>query len=203
MEELKSKTEAIVDDYNLQFAPLGIKIVLSKKYFEIAVKERNTYHPDSGVHFLNQIEALFNRHNERKYKNSPNNYNCIVLTVSPQDKSILPKELCKSYSFVTKKKERLHTGKAPVQVFYEDNKVLKKIEKRLYTLSKKAKGKNPEKICKDTIFDAFRYCFSKKYSYKNKILGKDRSYWDFILMIPTTVLAIVTVVVLYYIGIFN
>lgn len=197
MQELKSKTESIVDDYNLRFAPLGIKIVLSKKYFETAVSERNTYHPDSGVRLLNQIEALFNRHNERKHKNSPNNYHCIVLAVLPKDKSVLPKESCKSYSFLIKKKERPHTGKAPEQICCEENKVLRRIEKRLHTLLKKAQGKTPEKFCKDTVFDAFRYCFSQKYAFKNKILRKSRSYWEIIFMILSAALAVAIAVILY------
>ena len=198
MQELRKKIENMVDEYNLRFAPSGIKILLSKKYFETAVRERSTYHPDSGIHLLNRIEALFNRHNERKYKNTPNNYHCIVLTVSPQDEDALPKELCKSYSFVVKKTERHHIGAKPNDTSYDNSKILKKIEKKLDRIAKKAQKKDAVGICKDTMADAIRYGCSTKYTYKKRILGKDRYYWEIFNLILFSILAVVMIAGLYF-----
>ena len=88
MQEIKNKAQAIVDEYNTQLSSLGIKVLLSKKYFESSVGERDTYHPNAGVSLLNDVEAYFDKKKERKYKHERNRYHCFILSVLPLSMSI-------------------------------------------------------------------------------------------------------------------
>ena len=68
MQETKNKAQIIVNEYNDKLASLGIKILLSKKYFESSVGMRDTYHPDAGVGLLKSLDACFDKKREQKYK---------------------------------------------------------------------------------------------------------------------------------------
>lgn len=175
MQEFKNKILSIVDDYNTQFAEFGIKIDLSKKYFETPVMSRRISYIETGAGLIDQH---FDDIKERKYKNEKNKYHCMVLTVLPISKKIVHHEYCKNYSFIIRKVERAHIGKKPQHIIYEENKLLVKIEKKLKKILKKAHNKSVAKVCKDTIFDAFRYCNTHKYAYKKRILGKNRAFWE-------------------------
>ena len=183
MQEIKNKAQAIVDEYNTQLSSLGIKVLLSKKYFESSVGERDTYHPNAGVSLLNDVEAYFDKKKERKYKHERNRYHCFILSVLPIDEKAVLREYCKDYSFVLRKVEREHIGEKPQHIVYEERKVLDKIERRLQKILKRAEKMKVKKVCKDTFFDAIRYCILPKYIYKKKICGKDRFFWDVIFII--------------------
>ncbi len=191
MQEIKNKAQAIVDEYNTQLSSLGIRVLLSKKYFESSVGERDTYHPDAGVSLLKDVAAHLDKKKERKYKHERNRYHCFILSVSPIDQKAVPRECCKDYSFVLRKVERAHIGEKPQHIVYEERKVLDKIERRLQKILKRAEKIKVKKVCKDTIFDALRYCILPEYIYKKKICGKDRAFWDMIFIIFAVLLVII------------
>lgn len=180
IQELKDKVQNIISKYEERLASAGVKITVSKRYFEADVKERNTYHPDAGVRLLNDIDRHFDKKRELKYKNERNKYHCIIISVLPVDKSIVPKEYCKDYAFVIRKVERAYIGEKPQRITYKINKLLRKIEKRISKITGNAENHGVQKTCKDTFWDAIRYCFSSKYGYKSKVLGKERSFWELI-----------------------
>ena len=54
---------------------------------------------------------------------------------------------------------------------------MKKIEKLLQKVVKRASNNTAEKVCKDTVFDALRYSLLVKYQYKKRILGKSATFF--------------------------
>ncbi|MBQ7336088.1 MAG: hypothetical protein IJW92_06420 [Clostridia bacterium] len=131
MQEIKNKAQIIVDKYNTQLTSSGIKIALSKKYFESSVEERDTYHPDAGVGLLKYVDAFFDKKKEQKYKYERNKYHCLILSILPIDPKLVLREYCKDYAFVLRKVERAHIGEKPQRVVVEERKVLNKIERKL------------------------------------------------------------------------
>ncbi len=129
MNEIKSKAQAIIDDYNKLLFPLCVKVVLSKKYFESSVGERNIYHPNAGISLLNRIDADLGKKKERKYRFVKNRYHCLVLSITPTNKNLIPQESCKDYAFILHKIERPYIGEKPQNIVYEEYRILKKNQK--------------------------------------------------------------------------
>ena len=77
---------------------------------------------------------------------------------------------------------RPHVGEKPVETVYQEEKVLRKIEKTILKILKKADKMTAQQVCKDTFRDAFRYCLLSKYGYKNNFCGKDRFTWDMVFL---------------------
>ena len=100
MQELKEKAQALIDQYSPELADKGLKILLSKRYFESEVFER------SGVHGVGAIFNSIDRardHKEEKekgYNYERNRYHYFVLTVCPIEKSALRRENCREYAGV-------------------------------------------------------------------------------------------------------
>ncbi len=180
----------MVAGYEARLAENGIKIAVSKKYFETEVEQRNT---SINSLFVNRIMQKLDEKREAKngYHYNRNIYHCIVITVMPIDKTLVKKEFCRSYSFILRKVERAHIGEIPMRIEYAENKLLSKIEKRILKILKKAEKQSAQKICKDTFLDACRYSASTKYDYKDRILGKDRYFWEIGFMIAVAVLVVV------------
>lgn len=178
MNETKNKAQEILDRYEDRLLSAGIRIDLSKKYFESNVSDRQTYHPNNITMLINVISKDVERKREKKYKRVPNRYHSLVLTVLPDDKKLIRCDLCRDWAFLLSKIERAHTGEAPQRVEYEENKVLSKIEKRVEKILKTAEEKGTQNACRDTVLDALRYMHSRKYAYKKTVLGKDRFFWD-------------------------
>lgn len=178
MQEIKKKVQEILDRYEERLLLAGVRIDLSKKYFESEVSDRQTYHPDNITRLFNVISKNVERKREKKYKRVPNRYHSLVLTVLPDDKKLIRCDLCRDWAFLLSKIERAHTGEAPQRVEYEESKVLSKIEKRIEKILKTAEEKGAQKACRDTVLDALRYMHSRKYAYKKTVLGKDRFFWD-------------------------
>jgi len=201
MQEIKNQAQALVDKYNDQLAAFGIRVALSKKYFESAVPTRSTYSFYAAVSLLNHIDAHFDRkREEKKYKHERNKYHCLVLSVLPIDKKAVHRDHCKDYAFVLRKLERAHIGDEPQRVVYEEHKILKKIEKRLQKTLKKAQKAGIMSACKNTFLDVLRYCTLQSYAYKKRIHGKDRLFWDMIVIASVVLLAILLVLFLNMIG---
>lgn len=191
LQELTEKVQKIIGKYEERLTSAGVKITVYKRYFETEVEERRTYSPS--VKLFNLIDYYLDKKRERKYKNERNKYHCMILSVVPIEKSLLPKVSCKEYAFVYRKVERAHIGREPQRITYEEEKFLRKIEKRILKIIKNAEHHGVQKTCMDTVLDAIRYCSSSKYAYKGKVLGKERSSWGLIFTIGIVILAAVVV----------
>ena len=195
---IKEQVQALVDKYSPSLAEKGIKILVAKRYFEDKVDEFYSGTSSVGGSIFNSIERAHNRKTENeKYHNERNKYHLIILTVVPCDNLNFPRSFCREYAFLLKKVERAHIGLEPNRVTYEEEKILKKIEKRILKILKKAEKIMPIKLCKDTVLDAVRYTHSSKYKYKKQVLGKDLSYWDLVFIIVISVIFCLGVLVMF------
>ena len=194
MQELKAKAQAVVDEYNRKFAALGIKIDLSKKYFEATVEKRIHNHS-----LLDFFEDWYDKKKEKKYKGEKNKYHCLVLTVLPIDTNLVHRDLCRNYAFVLRKVERPHIGMEPQRFEYAESKVLQRIEKRLQRLLKKVQRVGVTSTCKDTLHDVYRYYALPRYLFKTKIRGKDRFFWDVVLSIAAVLIVVGFLVAVHFI----
>jgi len=187
MKDLRKSIEELIDKYESGLTSCGIKIEVSKRYFETNVGERyGTYSAQTGV--FNIIFDDMARANDRKrekkkgYNYQKNQYHCFVLSLIPLEKDLVKREFCKEYAFMLSKVERAHIGEEPRKVAYEEKRLLSKIEKRILKIIKKAKKTNAKQACEDTFYDALRYSNSKKYGYKSSFCGKSHFYWEMISM---------------------
>ena len=182
MKELKEKAQALIDQYSPELADKGLKILLSKRYFESEVGERSGMHGVGAI--FNSIDRARDHKEEKEkgYNYERNRYHYFVLTVCPIEKSALRRENCREYAFTLKKVERAHIGQEPRRVNYNEDKILSKIEKRILKILKKAEHSLPETVCRNNILDAFRYSVHHKYEYKDRFLGKERFSWEMIFL---------------------
>lgn len=180
MKELKEKAQALIDKYSPEFATKGLKIMFSKRYFESEVGERPGSHGVGAI--FNSIDRARDHKEEKEkgYNYERNRYHYFVLTVCPMEKNALRREDCREYVFTIKKVERAHIGQEPRRVSYNEDKILSKIEKRILKILKKSAKASPQKVCKNTILDAFRYSMHPKYEYKDRFLGKECLSWEMI-----------------------
>ena len=180
MKELKEKAQALIDKYTPELSSKGLKILLSKRYFESEVGERIGATGTGAI--FNSIEKAHDRKKEKhKYKYERNKYHTFIITVEPNEKSVLSHKCCRDYAFVLKKVERAHIGEEPRHVAYEEEKTLSKIEKLILKTLKKAERLSVQKICKDTFCDVIRYTMKAKYGYKKHFYGKERFTWDLLI----------------------
>lgn len=182
MKELKEKAQTLIDKYTPELSSKGLKILLSKRYFESEVSER------SGGHGLGAIFNSIDRardHKEEKekgYHYERNKYHYFILTLCLIEKNVLRREECREYAFILKKVERAHIGQEPRRVLYHEEKILSKIEKQILKILKKAEKSSAQKVCQNNIIDAFRYAMHPKYEYKERFLGKERFLWEMIFL---------------------
>ena len=158
-----------------------MKILLSKRYFESEVRERSGVHGVGAI--FNSIDRARDHKEEKKngYNYVKNRYHYFVLTVCPIEKNMIGREECRDYTFLLKKVERAHIGLEPRLIVSRAEKVLSKIEKRILKILKKAEKRSAQKVCQNSIIDAFRYAMPK-YEYKKKFLGKGRFSWEMIFL---------------------
>lgn len=180
MKELKEKAQALIDKYSPELVDKGLKILLSKRYFESDVEERSGMHGVGAI--FNSIDRARDHKEEKEkgYNYERNRYHYFVLAVCPIEKTALLRENCREYAFTLKKVERAHVGQEPRRINYNEDKILSKIEKRILKILKNAKRNSPETVCRNNILDAFRYSMYPKYEYKDKFLGKERFSWEMI-----------------------
>ena len=183
MKELKEKAQALIDKYTPELSSKGLKILLSKRYFESNVSERSSGYYATGM-ILNSIDRARDRKKEKEtgYNYVKNRYHYFVLTVCPIEKNMIKREECRDYAFLLKKVERAHIGLEPRLIVAREEKVLSKIEKQILKILKKAEKRSAQKVCQNTIIDAFRYAMLPKYKYKERFLGKGRFSWDMIFL---------------------
>ena len=184
MKEIRNKVLELIDKYQDQLAAKGIEVVLSKKYTEETVGERSSSYAYAGSAIINSIERALDkkREAEKGYHFEPNKWHSLVLTIVPLDKKLVHRTSRREYAFVLKQVVRPHVGEKPVETVYQEEKVLRKIEKTILKILKKADKMTAQQVCKDTFRDAFRYCLLSKYGYKDNFCGKDRFTWDMIFL---------------------
>ena len=199
MQEIIEKVNVILEKYSEQLADNGIKVTVSKRYFEESVGEQIRYFGESII--LNEIETSLDRKREEKkgYHHIRNRYHVIVLSVIPFKKDIVRREYCRDYAFYIHKIERPYIGTEPKKFIYEEQKILSKIEKRINKLLRKTQRNTPQKVCKDNLFDAIRYT-APRYGYKRRFLNKERADWELIFLISFGVLALVVALMIWLIG---
>ncbi len=171
IETLKKAVETLVSKYNKELGENGITINVTKKYFERKVKDWRFLKHDYSFGFLY-------RRREKTFQNLPNRYNCIVLTITPSDKILLKKDICKDYSFFIRKAERYHTGAKPKEYIIKKETLIAKIEKKIKKILRKSSITSAEKLCKDTWLDAMRYILNSEYGYKKRVLNKNVYYFE-------------------------
>ena len=184
MKEIRNTVLELIDKYQDQLAAKGIEVVLSKKYTEETVGERSSSYAYAGSAIINSIERALDkkREAEKGYHFEPNKWHSLVLTIIPLDKKLVHRTSRREYAFVLKQVVRPHVGEKPVETVYQEEKVLRKIEKTILKILKKADKMTAQQVCKDTFRDAFRYCLLSKYGYKNNFCGKDRFTWDMVFL---------------------
>ncbi|MBE6590823.1 MAG: hypothetical protein E7646_02145 [Ruminococcaceae bacterium] len=197
MSDLKDKLEEINNKYSERLKMLGLELKISKKYFESMVGEGHGGPSSSAVGLLNQLSRSLDRRREKKYKNQPNRYHCIVISLVPAAKDKMGQRSFREYAFLIRKTERAHLGLAPEEKVYAKEKLAAKIDKRIEKLIKKAEGSSSKKACTDSARDLFRYVFSKKYLYKDSILGKDASFWDLVFSLAALLAALIIIIIAY------
>lgn len=182
MRELKEKAQALIDQYSPELADKGLKILLSKRYFESEVGERSGMHGVGAI--FNSIDRARDHKEEKEkgYNYERNKYHYFILTLCPIEKNALQREEFRNYAFILKKVERAHIGQEPRRVFYHEEKILSKIEKQILKILKKAEKSSVQKVCQNNIIDAFRYAMHPKYEYKDRFLGKERFSWEMIFL---------------------
>lgn len=192
-QEFIEKVNLLVAKYDSQLSDVGIKCKVSKKYFETNAYELSRRNEDilDLIHY-----RIATKHENKKYKNQRNRYHCIVLTFLPINDNSKNKEY-KEYSFLLSKIERIEKSFKPREKIYKEEKILKRIEKLILSIIKKAQRKTPNQICTATWFDILRYVFSIKYGYKKTIAGRDKNFWDTLFAIPLLLLFIPGLVLLY------
>ena len=199
MQEIIEKVNAVLEKYSEQLADNGIKVTVSKRYFEESVGERIGNTGNTAI--FNEIDRALDRKREKKkgYHHTRNRYHVIVLSVIPVKKDVVRLEYCRDYAFYIHKIERPHIGTDPKEFTYEEQKILSKIEKRINKLLSKSQKNTPQKVCKDNLFDAIRYT-APRYGYKRRFLNRERADWELIFLISFGVLALVVALMIWLIG---
>ena len=180
MQKFKARVQELADKYESRLAEKGIKVSVSKRYFESEVIESSGSGGNGAI-----LDSAFRardrkREKDQGYNYQRNRYHCIVLSVLPLEKKNSLREDSKDYSFMLRKVERAHIGQEPRRIAYAEDKLLGRIEKRILKILKKAERQSPEDVCKNRLPDALRYTFSGGYGYKKSYCGKDKLTWDII-----------------------
>ena len=199
MQEIIEKVNAVLEKYSEQLADNGIKVTVSKRYFEESVGERIGNTGKTAI--FNKIDRALERKREKKkgYHHTRNRYHVIVLSVIPVKKDVVRREYCRDYAFYIRKIERPHIGTDPKEFTYEEQKILSKIKKRINKFLRKSQKNTPQKVCKDNLFDAIRYT-APRYGYKRRFLNRERADWELIFLISFGVLALVVALMIWLIG---
>ena len=196
MTDIRDRVLELIKKYEDQLTQKGIAIALSKKYVEEEVREKSSGAYSRTI-ILNALERARNkkREIEKGYHFEPNKWHRLVLTIVPLDKKLVHRTNRREYAFVLKQVVRPYIGEVPEETFYNEEKILAKIEKTILKILKKADKMSVQQVCQDTFWDAFRYSHSSKYYYKENFCGKDRFTWDMIFMFIAVAICIGVIVV--------
>ena len=176
-ETLITKINALLESYQPQLNKLEIDYKLSKKYFEL--KTGSAYTTGNLLSKISQ--HLAKKREDKYYKHQNNRYHCLVLAFYPIGTDKNKKLLCKEYSFLLQKTERMEEGYAPKYKANSEEKILRKIEKVIKRIIRKAESKGSEKACAESWLDSFRYLFNIEYGYMKRISGKEGDFWDLLI----------------------
>lgn len=196
MTDIRDRVLELIKKYENQLTQKGIAIALSKKYVEEEVREKSSGAYSRTI-ILNALERARNkkREIEKGYHFEPNKWHSLVLTIVPLDKKLVHRTNRREYAFVLKQVVRPYIGEEPQQTVYQEEKILRKIEKTILKILKKADKMTAQQVCRDTFRDAFRYSFFSKYGYKDKFCGKDRFTWDVIFMFLAVAICVGIIVI--------
>jgi len=201
MKRLKEKAQAVVDRFADKLMENGIKVTLSVKYFESPVLHHADIVDGADSAVFDLIERSVNEKREKAngYNYKRNKYRCLVLTVCPYAKSTTPKNTRREYAFIAEKLFRRHIGIAPKHIFYDHDKIIKKVSKRIGKILKSATYKGAEAASRNNFTDLLRYTVSSKYGYKKHYFGKSRWTWELIIDCIAVGLTIALVLLLWII----
>lgn len=167
----------LIDQYNGMFVEHGIEITIHRRSFK---EDIEAYNYQSQHSFLNMLEYIFinKKKEEKKYHHIPNQYKLLVLQAVPISKTIAAKKDCKKYAFLVYQLSRAYQGDKPIEWQHKEQSVIARVEKRLKKILKQAEKSTSTDSCSDTLWDALRYSFSKKYGYLENYCGKSRFFWE-------------------------
>ena len=175
MNDIMQKIENLLSAYEKGLSDKGILYSVSKKYFEIKAHSTSFRHHDTLEIFLRHL-AL--KRENKSFHHQRNRHHVAVISFYPIDKKLLKKHECKEYAYFIYEITRLEEGFAPKERKYKEEKILKKIEKRIRRILKSAEKKSAVEICKETKLDIIRCFFLRVYGYKKTVAGIDRDMFD-------------------------
>ena len=174
------KIENLLSKYESEFSEKGLSYSVSKKYFENKTLSTSFRYHDIFDIFLRHI-ILKREKNNFHYQR--NRFHSAVICFYPSDKGLLKRTECKEYAFILYEISRYEEGLAPKERRQKEEKILKKVEKKVKSILNSAKKKNILDVCRETKLDIIRYFFMRAYGYKKTIVGINRDSIDLVLNI--------------------
>lgn len=195
MTELINKIDAIIADYAVQLKEQGVVCSVSKRYVEANIHERTG---SLNSPLLDGLDRYLDKKREKAngWHNQRNRFHFAVLTFSPTERQRVPKAECKKYAFLLRYRGRVHIGEAPKEISRPEDRVLRRVERRIQKMLRMADRCSGAEVCRDGFLDGLRYVLSAGYEDKKKILGKDRWVWELSVMVAAVLLAVLTIVLL-------
>ena len=191
---LHKKVVELVNRYNTELYEHGFEVTLNHRIYTEDVEPYNAYGQYSLLNLLEYI-LIRKRIENKKYHHIPNRYKLLILQVQPINKSLPNKADYKKYAFWEYQLWRTHQGEKPIEWKYKEQSVVAKVEKKLKRLLKRAKKSTSSNWCNNTLWDALRYSFSRKYGYLGYYCGKSSDFWEifwiFVFGLPFLLFAIV------------
>ena len=189
-EELFEKANLILEKYNDELTSKGIVCKLSR--MELKTDPGLLFYGAST--FLDELlEKHLQKREEKIRKNKRNKFFLFVLTFLPADKKIKINSP-KNFAFIIKSVTRIAEGFEAKEKIFDEEKVLKKIEKCIVKILRKAESKSPKKICESSFCDNLRYLSLEKYSYLKTLFGKDRSVIEVGLILAFSLILIIFII---------
>ena len=195
MQKTMNKIEALVSSYEGALLEKGIICLVSKKYFETKA-QKSAYVHRSLIAII--FDTMLQRREKNRFYYQRNRIHSAVLKFLPADPKLIKKTECREYAYILYEISRHEEGFAPKEKIHSDEKILRKIEKRIHKILKKAEKKNAIKICQCTKADALRYFFLLPYGYMKKIVGYDRETLDIVFSV-----VLVAIFIIIFLLIFN
>ncbi len=177
MKGIMEKIENLLSRYESELSEKGLSYSVSKKYFENKTPSTSFRYHDIFEIFLRHI-AL--KRENKNFHHQRNRFHSVVICFYPSAKGLLKKTECKEYAFVLYEVSRNEEGFAPKERNQNEEKLLKKIEKKIKRILKSAEKKSIQTVCKETRKDIIRYFFLRAYGYKKIVAGVDRDLLDIV-----------------------
>lgn len=170
------KIQKLLLKYEGEFSKKGLSYTVSKKYFEVKTPLRLRHHNTLDIFFRH----IAKKRENKNFHHQRNRFHSAVISFYPSVKGILKKNECKEYAFLLYEISRYEEGYAPKERKYKEEKILRKIEKKIKHILKLSEKKNVEVICKETKKDIFRCFFLRPYGYKKTVAGIDLGTFELI-----------------------